>query len=218
MGQQLIGWNTYLLKASQWLLVVINKDVSRTQWYCQSVGYLKGGVFTPYKVSWCPFVKWNWSWLVKCGHVVWYIHLSWRENVDTWFSTPTVCSSNHVVWDANFCKAKVEWMEHGVELHECHLYQWVSASCKVWVGYDRVAYWSPRCVFGYYWRCLLGTKCRDVGLTWRECTRMSLRDSVLWETVMWRGKGGRLDQMVSYWELSSFRWLRSRNWKNTSRT
>ena len=50
--------------------------------------------------------------------MVWYIHLSWRENVDTWFSTPTVCSSNHVVWDANFCKAKVEWMEHGVELHE----------------------------------------------------------------------------------------------------
>ena len=33
---------------------------------------------------------------------------------------------------------------------------------------------------GYYWRNLLGTEHGDVGLPWQECTRMSVRDSVLW--------------------------------------
>ena len=35
-------------------------------------------------------------------------------------------------------------------------------------------------VSGYYGRCSLGAERRDVGLPWRECTRMSFRDSVLW--------------------------------------
>ena len=35
--------------------------------------------------------------VVECGHVVWYIQLSWRENVDTWFSTSMVCGKNQVV-------------------------------------------------------------------------------------------------------------------------
>ena len=33
---------------------------------------------------------------------------------------------------------------------------------------------------GYYGRCSLGAKRTDLSLAWRECTRMSLRDSVLW--------------------------------------
>ena len=35
-------------------------------------------------------------------------------------------------------------------------------------------------VSGYYGRCSLGAERRNVGLAWQECTRMSLRDSVLW--------------------------------------
>ena len=44
-------------------------------------------------------------------------------------------------------------------------------------------------VGGYYWYNLLGAECRDVGLAWRECTKMSLRGLVLWEAVMeWLGQ------------------------------
>ena len=39
---------------------------------------------------------------------------------------------------------------------------------------------------GYYGRCSLGAKRTDLSLAWRECTRMSLRDSVLWQAVMER--------------------------------
>ena len=35
-------------------------------------------------------------------------------------------------------------------------------------------------VNGYYCWCLLRAERRDVGLAWQECTRMSLKDSVLW--------------------------------------
>ena len=39
---------------------------------------------------------------------------------------------------------------------------------------------NDQSVSDYYGQCLLGAERRDVGLAWRECTRMSLRDSVLW--------------------------------------
>ena len=63
----------------------------------RELGYLKGGVTEPNKVSCCPFVGWCCRWLVECGHVVWYMLCSWRENAGTWFRVSTFCSSNHVV-------------------------------------------------------------------------------------------------------------------------
>ena len=35
-------------------------------------------------------------------------------------------------------------------------------------------------ISGHYKRNFVGTEREDIGLVWRECTRMSLRDSVLW--------------------------------------
>ena len=43
-----------------------------------------------------------------------------------------------------------------------HLFQRACASWEVWIN------------------CSFGAERRDVGLAWRECARMSFRDSVLW--------------------------------------
>ena len=56
--------------------------------------------------------------MVKCGFVVWHIQFSGCENVDTWFSTFTVCDSNRAVCDADFCNAEGGWVEHDIEDHE----------------------------------------------------------------------------------------------------
>ena len=57
----------------------------------RELGYLKGSVVEPYKVSLYPFVEWCYSSLVECGLC------SWWENADTWFSITTACRPNHVV-------------------------------------------------------------------------------------------------------------------------
>ena len=41
-------------------------------------------------------------------------------------------------------------------------------------------------VSDYYWQNSLGPELKyDVGLGWRECTKMSLRNSVSWYAVLW---------------------------------
>ena len=51
----------------------------------RELGYLKGSMVEPHKVSWCSFVEWCYSSLVEYGHVV---------------SIITACSPNHMAWYA----------------------------------------------------------------------------------------------------------------------
>ena len=69
-----------------------------------------------------------------------------------------------------------------------YLYQKVRACWEVRLA-EIELYTDHKGVSGYHLPNSLRAECKDVGLVWQECTKMSLRDSVLWYTVMgWPGQ------------------------------
>ena len=63
------------------------------------------------------------------------------------------------------------------------VYQRVCVSGEAWLAGIGL-HTDHQDVSGYYLGSSLGAEHRDVGLAWQECTRISLRDSVLWWAVI----------------------------------
>ena len=98
------------------------------------------------------------------------------------------------------CIAEREWAEPGTEDCEVHDGDNVKEVSmlgeppmwQITLPYKKGCIELHICCKGasnYYWQNSLGVERGGVGLAWQECTRMSLRDLVLWEAVMgWLGQ------------------------------
>ena len=106
-GECLSLWRTPISKF--WIVCSVagilaeRKNIPRTWLF-------KGGVFE-------SSVKWCYSWLVECGHVVWYIQWSWRKNVDK-LVYPLLVAQTMWFRMLDFCSARDEWVEHDIEDHK----------------------------------------------------------------------------------------------------
>ena len=139
-----------------------------------------------------PSMKWCYSWLFECGHVVWFIQCSWRKNADK-LVYPLLVAQTMCFRMLDFCSTRDEWVEHGIEDHKV-TFRWALGRhpcCILSYLHQKVdPCWDVRLAGiglhtgckdarGYYWRNSLGAERRDVCLVWWEGTKIFVRGSVL---------------------------------------
>ena len=68
----------------------------------QEINYLKVACLS--HIRYHGVLLWNEIAVDWLSMAMWFgkYHWSWRGNVDTWFSTSSICGENHVVWYTRF--------------------------------------------------------------------------------------------------------------------
>ena len=142
-----------------------------------------------------PSMKWCYSWLVECGHVVWFIQCSWRKNADK-LVYPLLVAQTMCFRMLDFCSTRDEWVEHGIEDHKV-TFRWALGRhpcCILSYLHQKVDLcWDVRLAGiglhtgckdarGYYWRNSLGAE-RALGVCEEGCHR---RGGGLWRYCWWR--------------------------------